>query len=87
LPIEKLLKENHVDIPIHIMNKSFVPFLFIVQTRRNPQLDLFCPQQWCYQVIAKNMNELEAEQLVWFHNKIGQHVENLIKEFKIGFGM
>ncbi len=37
-------------------------------------------------MIATNMDEMESEEVVWWHNQRGQ-VENLIKELKIGFGM
>jgi hypothetical protein len=78
--------DREVGSAIHIMNKTDVPFRLIVQRWRNPQLDLFEPEEWCYQVIATNMDELEPEEVIWFYNERGQ-VENLIKEVKIGFGM
>lgn len=77
---------REVGSAIHIMNKTPFPFRLIVQRWRNPQMDLFRPDEWCYQVIATNMDELAPEEVVWFHNERGQS-ENLIKELKIGFGM
>jgi hypothetical protein len=68
------------------MNKTHLPFRLIVQRWRNPQLDLFQREEWYYQVIATNMDELEPEEVGWFHYEREQ-VENLIKEIKIGFGM
>ena len=78
--------ERQVGSAIHIMNKTENPFRLIVQRWKNRQMDLFSPQQWCYQVIATNFDELEPEEVVWWHNQRGQ-AENLIKELKIGFGM
>ena len=78
--------DREVGTAIHIMNKTPLSFRLIVQRWRNRQLALFSPEEWCYQVIATNMDELEAEEVVWFHNERGQ-VENLIKELKIGFRM
>ena len=78
--------DREVGTAIHIMNKTERAFRLVVQRWRNEQRDLFSPQEWCYQVIATNMDELEAEEVVWWHNQRGQ-AENLIKELKIGFGM
>jgi len=89
---KKLLTEEEEDTgrdvgsAIHIMNKTLLPFRVIVQRWKNPQKDLFSPDEWCYQVIATNRDELAAEEVVWFHNERGQS-ENLIKELKRGFGM
>lgn len=77
---------REVGSAIHIMNNTLLPFRLIVQRWKNPQMDLFSPDGWCYQMIATNMDELEPEEVVWFHNETGQ-TENLIKELKIGFGM
>jgi len=77
---------REVGTAIHIMNKTLLPFRLIVQRWRNPQMDLFRLEEWCYQVIATNMDELEPEEVAWFHNERGQS-ENLIKELKMGFGM
>ena len=77
---------REVGTAIHIMNKTQVSFRLIIQRWPHPQLDLFHPEQWCYQVISTNMDELEPEEVVWFHNQRGQ-VENLIKELKLGFGL
>jgi hypothetical protein len=68
------------------MNRTEKAFRLVVQRWKNEQMDLFSPQPWCYQVIATNIDELEAEEVVWWHNQRGQ-AENLIKELKIGFGM
>jgi hypothetical protein len=62
------------------------PFRLVVQCWRDPQLPLFSPPEWYYQVIATNMDEKSPEEVVWFHNGRGQ-AENLIKELKLGFGM
>lgn len=77
---------REVGSAIHIMNKTHLPFRVIVQRWKNPQMDLFSPDEWCYQVIATNRDELEPGEVVWFHNERGQS-ENLIKELKRGFGM
>ena len=77
---------REVGTAIHIMRKTEEAFRLVVQRWKNEQMDLFSPQQWCYQVIATNFDELEAEEVVWWHNQRGQ-AENLIKELKIGFGM
>jgi len=74
---------REVGSAIHIMNKTLVAFRLIVQRWPNPQMDLFRPEQWCYQVISTNMDELEPEEVVWFHNRRGQ-VEDLIKELNFG---
>ena len=78
--------ERQVGSAIHIMNKTENPFRLVVQRWKNRQMDLFSPNEWCYQVIATNLDELEPEEVVWWHNQRGQ-AENLIKELKIGFGM
>jgi hypothetical protein len=78
--------ERQVGSAIHIMNKTENPFRLVVQRWKNRQMDLFSPHEWCYQVIATNLDELEPEEVVWWHNQRGQ-AENLIKEVKIGFGM
>jgi hypothetical protein len=44
-------------------------------------MNLFEPEQWCYQVIATNIEDLGMEEIVWHHNGRGQ-AENLIKELK-----
>jgi hypothetical protein len=75
-----------VGTAIHIMNKTESAFRLVVQRWKNEQMDLFSPEQWCYQVIATNLDELGAEEVVWWHNQRAQ-AENLIKELKIGFGM
>jgi hypothetical protein len=77
---------REVGTAIHIMNRTEKAFRLVVQRWKNEQMDLFSPQPWCYQVIATNIDELEAEEVVWWHNQRGQ-AENLIKELKIGFGM
>lgn len=71
---------------IHIMQKTEIAFRLVVQRWKNPQRDLFAPDDWCYHVIATNCDELTAEEVVWWHNQRGQ-AENWIKELKIGFGM
>jgi hypothetical protein len=77
---------REVGTAIHIMNRTEKAFRLVVQRWKNEQMDLFSPEQWCYQVIATNLDELEAEEVVWWHNQRGQ-AENLIKELKIGFGI
>jgi len=77
---------REVGTAIHIMNKTEKAFRLVVQRWKNEQIDLFSPDEWCYHVIATNMDEMESEEVVWWHNQRGQ-VENLIKELKIGFGM
>jgi len=78
--------DREVGTAIHLLNKAKEPVRLVVQRWRDPQLELFEPNGYCYQVIACNRDELKAEEVVWFHNQRGQ-VENLIKELKIGFGM
>jgi len=78
--------EREVALTVHVMNKTPQAFSLVVQRWRNPQMNLFEPEQWCYQVIATNIEDLEMEEIVWHHNRRGQ-AENLIKELKIGFGM
>lgn len=78
--------DREVGTAIHILNKIQTPFRLVVQRWRNPQLPLFSPPEWHYHVIATNMDEKSAEEVVWFHNGRGQ-AENLIKELKLGFGM
>jgi hypothetical protein len=77
---------REVGTAIHIMNRTDKAFRLVVQRWKNEQMDLFSPEQWCCQAISTNMDELEAEEVVWWHNQRGQ-AENLIKELKIGFGM
>jgi len=43
-----------------------------VERWSDPQLARFSPNGYCYQVIASNREELEAEEVVWFHNQRGQ---------------
>jgi hypothetical protein len=83
---EGALTDREVGTAIHLLNKAKDPIRLVVQRWRDPQLALFEPNGYCYQVIASNRDELKAEEVVWFHNQRGQ-VENLIKELKIGFGM
>jgi len=71
---------------IHTMNKTEKAFRLIVERWRNPQPSLFSQEEWCYHVIATNIDEWKEEEVVWFHNERGQ-AENLIKELKIGFSM
>src|SRR4030066_566210 len=78
--------DREVGTAIHLLRKSKEPVRLVVQRWRDPQLALFEPNGYCYHVIASNRDELEAEEVVWFHNQRGQ-VENFIKELKIGFGM
>lgn len=78
--------DREVGEAIHIMNQTPQPFRLVVQRWRNPQRDLFEPEEYCYYVIATNGDELEAEEVVWWHNQRGQ-AENWIKELKLGFGM
>ncbi len=83
---EEEATDREVGTAIHIMNRTDKAFRLVVQRWKNEQTDLFSPEHWCYQVISTNMDELEAEEVVWWHNQRGQ-AENLIKELKIGFGM
>jgi hypothetical protein len=78
--------DREVGTAIHLLRKAKEPVRLVVQRWRDPQLALFEPNGYCYHVIAGNRDELEAEEVVWFHNQRGQ-VENFIKELKIGFGM
>ena len=78
--------DRAVGTAVHMMNRSQAPFRLVIQRWSNPQLSLYEPSGYCYQVIATNREELSAEEVVWFHNGRGQ-VENDIKELKIGFGM
>jgi hypothetical protein len=78
--------DREVGTAIHMMGKAGPVFRLVVERWRDPQLALFEPNGYCYHVIASNRDELEAEEVVWFHNQRGQ-AENFIKELKIGFGM
>jgi hypothetical protein len=78
--------DREVGTAIHLLRKAKEPVRLVVQRWRDPQLALFEANGYCYHVIASNRDELEAEEVVWFHNQRGQ-VENFIKELKIGFGM
>jgi hypothetical protein len=78
--------DREVGTAIHTMTKTEEPFRLVVQRWREPQLSLFSPQGYSYHVIATDRDDLEAEEVVWFHNQRGQ-AENMIKELKIGFGM
>jgi hypothetical protein len=78
--------DREVGTAIHMMIKSKEPFRLVIQRWRDPQLSLYEPNGYCYQVIATNRDELTAEEVVWVHNQRGQ-AENEIKELKIGFGM
>jgi len=78
--------DREVGTAIHMLTKTKESFRLIVQRWRDPQLALFEPNEYCYYVITTNLDDLAAEEVVWFHNQRGQ-VENLIKEVKIGFGM
>jgi len=78
--------DREVGTAIHLLTKAKEPVRLIVERWRDPQLPLFKTDSYCYYVIATNRDELEAQEVVWFHNQRGQ-AENLIKELKIGFGM
>ncbi len=78
--------DREVGTAIHTMGKTKAVFRLVVERWSDPQLSLFDPNGYCYHVIAGNRDELEAEEVVWFHNQRGQ-AENYIKELKIGFGM
>jgi hypothetical protein len=78
--------DREVGTAIHLVAKAREPVRLVVQRWRDPQLQLFEPSGYCYTVIATNLDELSAEEVVWFHNQRGQ-AENLIKELKIGMGM
>ena len=70
---------------IHTMNKSEVAFRLIVLRWRDKQGDLF-RDTYCYHCIATGMIEQSTEEVVWRYNGRA-HIENHIKEIKIGFGM
>jgi len=69
---------------IHIMNKTGESFRLVVLRWKNPQVDLFSTDEWCYHAIATNL-DCSAEEVVWKYNERGQ-MENIIKELKGGFG-
>ena len=71
LTLEEEETGREVGSAIHIMNKTPVAFRLIRKRWPNPQMDLFRLEQWCYQVILTNMDELEPEEVVWFINPIG----------------
>lgn len=79
------LTDREVAETVHTMNRSRESFRLVVQRWRNPQLDLFNPQQYCYQVIATDL-ECHKQEVVWRHNARGNN-ENQIKELKRGMGM
>lgn len=78
--------DREVGTAIHIMQKTEQAFRLVVQRWKNAQRDLFKAEDWCYHVIATNLDDLTAEEVVWWHNQRGQ-AENFIKELKSGFGM
>jgi hypothetical protein len=78
--------DREVGTAVHLVSKTQEAVRLVIQRWRDPQLQLFEPNGYCYHVIATNCDELAPEEVVWFHNRRGQ-VENLIKELKIGFGM
>lgn len=78
--------DREVGTAIHLVSKTKEAVRLVVQRWRDPQLQLFEPNGYCYHIIATNRDALAPEEVVWFHNRRGQ-VENLIKELKIGFGM
>lgn len=78
--------DREVGTAIHIMAKTEQAFRLVVQRWKNAQRDLFKPEDWCYHVIASNLDDLTPEEVVWWHNQRGQ-AENFIKELKSGFGM
>jgi len=78
--------DREVGTAIHIMQKTEQAFRLVVQRWKNAQRDLFKPEDWCYHVIATNLDDLTPEEVVWWHNQRGQ-AENFIKELKSGFGM
>jgi hypothetical protein len=78
--------DREVGTAIHLVAKAREAVRLVVQRWRDPQLLLFEPSGYHYSVIATNLDELSAEEVVWFHHQRGQ-AENLIKELKIGLGM
>jgi hypothetical protein len=78
--------DREVGTAVHLVSKTKEAVRLVIQRWRDPQLQLFEPNGYCYHVIATNRDALSPEEVVWFHNRRGQ-VENLIKELKIGFGM
>jgi len=78
--------DREVGTAIHVMTKAREPFRLVIQRWQNPQGELFEENEYCYQVIATNRDDLSPTEVVRFHNDRGQ-VENLIKELKIGLGM
>ena len=78
--------DREVGTAIHFVSKALEAVRLVVQRRREPQLLLFEPSGYHYAVIATNLDEWSAEEVVCFHNQRGQ-AENLIKELKIGLGM
>ncbi|MGB6867624.1 MAG: IS1380 family transposase, partial [Candidatus Aminicenantaceae bacterium] len=47
---------------IHIMQKTEQAFRLVVQRWKNAQRDLFKPEDWCYHVIATNLDDLTPEE-------------------------
>jgi hypothetical protein len=78
--------DREVGTAVHLVSKTKEAVRLVVQRWRDPRLQLFEPNSYCYHVIATNRDDPAPEEVVWFHNRRGQ-VENLIKELKIGFGM
>lgn len=77
--------DREVAETVHTMNRTKESFRLVVQRWRNPQLDLFNPQKYCYRAIATDL-ECDKQEVVWRHNGRGNN-ENQIKELKIGIGM
>jgi len=80
-----VMTDRQVAETIHTMNKSEVAFRLIVLRWRDKQGDLF-RDTYCYHCIATGMIEQSTEEVVWRYNGRA-HIENHIKEIKIGFGM
>lgn len=89
--------DRQIAVTVHCMEKTEA-FAVVVLRWRNPQRDLFRAEQYCYHVIATDLEVEPAEAIVrheqshpeqtcvWRYNERGQ-MENIIKELKVGIGM
>ncbi len=71
---------------VHAFNANTNAFTLVVQRWKNPQMNLFEPDKYCYHVIATNDFNSDGRDIILFHNKRG-NAENYIKELKCGFGL
>jgi len=77
---------SDIGVAYHSMEKTNEGFKLVVKRWKNPQLDLFEPEEYRYYAIATNDEAKSPQEILTFHNGRGQ-AENYNKEIKLGFGM